>query len=145
MPFSLEGWIEVARSSETADEQLWFGVIDLSSIVDVADEDSERLFGLSKGCVCGEQTTDSLAAGRGVPANPSAQVRRALDEIAAFEAKFGSGEIGGYTYALWTEIRDYALKVSLEGSQWTLPFAFARILAEQFGAERVRFIVWFYW
>ena len=111
MPFSLEGWIEVARSPDTAEPHAWFGAVDLSAIVDVAYQDAERLFGLSKACVSGQKAVNSLAAGRGVPANPSAQVRRALDDIAAHEAKFGSGDMGGYTYALWAEIRDYALSV----------------------------------
>jgi hypothetical protein len=145
MPFTLEGWIEVARSPETGDEHAWFGTIDLSSIVDVADEDTERLFGLSKDCVSGQKSVDALAAGRGMPANPSAQVRRALDEIAEHEAKFGSGEMGGYTYALWAEIRECALTMPPEESQWTLPFAIARILEERFGADRVRFVIWFSW
>jgi len=42
MPFWLEGWIEVAWSYETADEHAWFGVVDLSSLVHVADQDTER-------------------------------------------------------------------------------------------------------
>jgi hypothetical protein len=145
MPFSLEGWIEVARSPDTSAEHAWFGVVDLSSIVDVGDEDSKRLFGLSKDGVSGQKEIAPLAAGRGVPANPSEQLRRALDDIAAYEAKFGSGEMGGYTYALWAEIRDHALAVPPNKSQWALPFAIARILGDRFGADRVRFVIWFNW
>ena len=44
MPFDIEGWIEVARSPDTADANAWFGVVRLSSLVDVADDDTERLF-----------------------------------------------------------------------------------------------------
>jgi hypothetical protein len=145
MPFWLEGWIEVARPSEAPDELSWFGVVDLGAIVDVADDDSERLFGLSKACISGEKSTASLASGRGTPPSPSAQVRRALGEIETHEAKFGNGEMGGFTWALWAEIRDCALTVVPDDSQWTLPFEFARALEERFGADRVRFVVWFNW
>ncbi|ADB15126.1 hypothetical protein Psta_0436 [Pirellula staleyi DSM 6068] len=145
MPFWIEGWIEVARLPETADEHAWSGVVNLGAIVDVADEDTEQIFGMSKGCVSGEKSVAAIAAARGVPANPSVQVRRALDEIEAHEAKFGTGEMGGYTWALWDEIRGYALKEPPEDSQWTLSFAFARTLEERFGADRVRFVVWFNW
>jgi hypothetical protein len=145
MPFTLEGWIEVARSPETADEHAWFGAVDLGAIVDVADEDTERLFGLSKACVSGEKAVDSLAAGRGLPPNPSAQARRALDEIAKHEAQFGSGEFGGYTHAMWAEIRHYALAMPLKDSQWALPFELARILETRFGSDRIRVILWYNW
>ena len=33
MPFWVEGWIEVARSPDTASARAWFGVVDLSSLV----------------------------------------------------------------------------------------------------------------
>ena len=117
MPFDIEGWIEVARSPDTSDAHAWFGVVRLSSLVDVADEDTERLFGLSKLCVSGKKSVDALAADRGVPPNPSAQVRREMEEIAAPEAKYGSGEVGGYTFAVWSEIRAVELTDPPKGSQ----------------------------
>ncbi len=70
MPFDIEGWIEVARNPDTTDTHAWFGIVRLSSLVDVADDDTERLFGLSKLCVTGKKSVDSVAAGRGVPQNP---------------------------------------------------------------------------
>ncbi len=145
MPFWIEGWIEVARLPETADEHAWFGVVDLGSLVDVADRDTERLFGLSKARVSGEKAADAVAPRRGIPPNPSAQVLAALETIATLEAKFGRGEIGGYTHATWAEIRNYELVEPPGESQWKLPFELARVLEEQFGANRVRFIVWFNW
>ncbi|HVL14736.1 MAG TPA: hypothetical protein VM529_19340 [Gemmata sp.] len=145
MPFDIEGWIEVARSPDTSDAHAWFGVVRLSSLVDVADEDTERLFGLSKLCVSGKKSVDALAADRGVPPNPSAQVRREMEEIAAHEAKYGSGEVGGCTFAVWSEIRAVELTDPPEESQWKLAFALARVLESVFGPERVRFVVWFRW
>lgn len=145
MPFDIEGWIEVARLPDTSDPHAWFGVVRLSSIVDVADADTERLFGLSKLCVSGKKSVDALAANRGVPTNPSAQVRRDLEEIAAHEAKNGPGEFGGHTFAAWSEIRAFELTDPPEGSQWKLAFALARALEAGFGRDRVRFVVWFNW
>lgn len=145
MSFWIEGWIEVARLPDTDGEYAWFGVVDLGSLIDVADADTERLFGLSKWCVTGKVSVDALAASRGMPLNPSEQVRRELDRIAAHEAIYGSGEFGGYTYAIWSEIRGYELTVPPEDSQWELAFALARVLEVQFGPDRVRFVVWFNW
>ncbi len=145
MSFDIEGWIEVARNPDTADAHAWFGVVRLSSLVDVADDDTERLFGLSKLCVTGKKSVDALAAGRGVPPNPSSQVSRELVDIAAHEINFGPGEVGGYTFALWSEIRAVELTDPPEGSQWKLAFALARVLEATFGPDRIRFIVWFCW
>jgi hypothetical protein len=142
MPFWVEGWIEVARLPDTAHKYAWFGVVNLGSLVDVADEDTERLFGLSKQCMTGEKSVDAFAASRGVPLNPSAQVRHELEEIAAHEAKYGPGEFGGYTHALWAEIQGIKLA---EASQLRLPFALAAAMAQQFGPHRVRFVLWFNW
>jgi hypothetical protein len=143
--FWIEGWIEVARSPDTADTHAWFGVVNLGSLVDVADEDTERLFGLSKLCVSGKKSVESVAADRGVPPNPSEQVRQELESITAHEAKYGPGECGGYTYAIWSEIRAFELTEPPEESQWKLAFALARVLEERFGPDRVRFVVWFNW
>ncbi len=59
--------------------------------------------------------------------------------------KYGPGEVGGYTFALWSEIRAVELTDSPEGSQWKLAFALARVLEATFGPDRVRFVVWFSW
>ena len=145
MSFDIGGWIEVARNPDTAYVNAWFGVVRLSSLVDVADDDTERLFGLSKPCVSGKKSVDALAAGRGMPRNPSAQVQREMVDIAAHELNYGPGEVGGYTYAVWSEIREVELTDPPEGSQWRLAFALARELEAVFGPGRVRFVVWFCW
>jgi hypothetical protein len=141
MPFEIEGWIEVARSPESA----WFGVVDLMLIVDIADADTERLFGLSRRYVTDEWEEEALAADRGVPPNPSSQVRKAMEEIAAHEAKYVPGEYGGYTHALWAEIRGYELVEKPGDSQLKLAFDLARVLEQRFGPDRVRFVVWYNW
>lgn len=145
MSFDIEGWIEVARNPDTADAHAWFGVVRLSSLVDVADDDTERLFGLSKRYRRGECEAASLAADRGVPPNPSAQVRRELEETAAHEDKYGPGEFGGYTFAVWSEIREYVLVEQEVEPQLGPAFDLARALERWYGADRVRFVVWFCW
>jgi hypothetical protein len=143
--FWVEGWIEIARSPDTADEHAWFGVVRLLSIVDVWDADTERLFGLSKRYLRGECEDEALAADRGVPPNPSSQVRQELEQIAAHEAKYGPGEFGGYTHALWIEIRGYELVEREIEPQLRVAFDLARVLEQRYGPECVRFVVWFNW
>jgi hypothetical protein len=144
MSFWIEGWIEIARCPDL-EKDAWFGVVDLSALIEAADQDSEALFGLSKTCVSKPETVNPIAARRGIPINPSAAVRHALEWIAALEKQYGAGEIGGYTYAMWSEIKGYKLVAPPEHSQWKLAFEFARILEQRFGADSIRFTVWFNW
>jgi hypothetical protein len=117
MSFWVEGWIEVSDSPEPAGIHAWSGVVNLGPLVDVADGDSERLFGLSKLCASGENVVEALAAKRGVPTNPSGSVRQDLDWIAAHESEHGPGDFGGYTHATWGEIRTFALTEAPRVSQ----------------------------
>ena len=107
--------------------------------------DSERLFGLSKACVSGDRTVESVAAGRGLPLNPSPQVQDEIAKIAAHDLQFGSGEIGGFTHAYWSEISGCPIDESLENSEWILPFALAKQLEKRFTLSQIRFVVWFNW
>jgi hypothetical protein len=141
----IEGWIEVARLPDLSDEYAWFGTINLSAIVDVADSDSELLFGISKACASGEINVQPLAADRGLPPNPSAELQHDLQTIATHEKQYGNGEIGGYTYASWAEIQHFSVALAPDNSQWALPFALAHLLEKQYGADRVRFVVWYNW
>ena len=94
MSFSIEGWVEVLRSKP--EEGLWFGVIDIGTLIDVGDEMSERIFGLSRAYVLGERRTIALAAGRGLPPNPSGAVSSSIEKITSHEKQFGADEYGGY-------------------------------------------------
>jgi hypothetical protein len=145
MPFCVEGWIEVARSPDAAAERAWVGVINLGALVDVADRTAEQLFGLSKECISGAKAVDALAAHRGIPANPSEQVRKAVDGVATHEAEFGQGEIRGFTYATWDEIRDCELLQGADSDQWRIVFDLVRALEKRFESDRIRFVVWFNW
>lgn len=143
--FEIDGWIEVAFNPDTADSHSWIGVVRLGSIIDMADDDTERLFGLSKPCVSGKKTVEALAADRGLPPNPSAQVQRELAEIAAHEVNFGPGEVGGYTFVVWSEIREYDFVEHEVEPQMKMAFDLARVLERRYAADRIRFVVWFCW
>jgi hypothetical protein len=146
MPFDVEGWIEVAYGRPDTPEGLrWFGVINLSTRMSSGDGDTERIFGLSKGYVTGERSTVAVAAARGVPPAPSRAVLDDLAQIAGHEAQYGPGEFGGYTHALWSELRELGLVESPPQSRCQLAFRIARGLEEEFGPERIRFVVWFCW
>ena len=146
MTFNIQGWIEISRWPDSGDEEpAWQGVLNLGSIVDVADSDSERLFGLSKSCVCGARVVDSIAAKRGLPSNPSPQVQDAIKRIRENEALHGEGESGGFTYVAWSEIRHYPIKESQLRSEWCIPFDFSRLLETRIPAQNIRFVVWFDW
>jgi hypothetical protein len=140
MPFFINGWIEVTRDCNAV-ECIWDGAIDLSCLVDVADEDSERLFGLAKG----SDGKNSVAANRGIPLNVSRAVRQELQDIAALDAEFGTGNFGGYTHATWEELRNYELAEPEGDSEWKLVFDLIRQLEQRFKPSGIRIIIWFNW
>lgn len=144
MPFDVEGWIEVAYPA-MSEGQTWVGVVNLSTLMTNWDRDTERIFGLSKAYVTGESSTVALAAARGLPPDPSRVVLGDLAQIAGHEAEYGPGEFGGYTHALWTELRDLELVESPPESRCGLAFRIARMLEERFRPDRIRFVVWFCW
>ncbi|MGC4030659.1 MAG: hypothetical protein QM754_02765 [Tepidisphaeraceae bacterium] len=146
MPFDIQGWIEFAYTVDLEDENAWFGAIDLETMGLVGDTISERLFNLSKACVAGEKCVTAVAAGRGVPANPSRRVSRDLEMIKAHNAQYGPGEYGGYTYASWPELKAVLFgDDELEESGWKLVFALANQLEQRVPASHIRFVVWFEW
>jgi hypothetical protein len=148
MPFWIEGWVEVTSLDDTTEEWAWQSLMTISPLVDVADEVSERLFGLSKKCVTGQSPVVPLFAGRGIPPNPSKEVQRDLEEIIELERKYGPGEIGGYTHATWREIKSTnILSVARPDSDWRLVFDLVQRIEQdyRFSDEKIRFIVWFNW
>lgn len=150
MPFWIEGWVEITvlDKTERDDESAWQGVINISPLIDVADIVSERLFGLSKQCVAGEKAVNSLAAERGLPDYPSAEVRRNIQEIRNYEESYGRGEFGGYTYATWREIKAVGFESNaLQQSDWNLLFDLMRRLEQDYrlSDSKIRIVVWFNW
>ena len=149
MPFWIEGWIEATRTDgPEQDEHSWSGVVQIGPLVDVADDVSEQLFGLSKRLVGSPEASRALAANRGIPPNPSAEVQAVVEEHAAHEAEHGPGEVGGYTYAMWSELSSMrAALPALSNSDWALVFDLADRLAAdpRLSPHRLRVVVWFNW
>ena len=149
MPMFIDGWIEITSDLSTAagNDYAWLGVVQLGNlIIDDADLVSERLFGLSKRAVT--EDLPGRFGRRGVPPNPSQEVRSALAELAAHEASFGKGEVGGYTYATWPEIASVPLSFAdLEDSRWAVALAVARTLLQhtKLPPDHLRFVVWYSW
>ena len=143
MPFWIEGWVEVARSTDLTDEHAWRGVVQLDNLIDVGDAVSERLFGLSNRCVAGEYPVESFAAHRGIPANPSSEVRHQLDWYAS---RGCADEIGGHTHTTWAELKTVRFsEQELEDSDWVLVFDLIKQLEQRFEATHIRFVVWYSW
>lgn len=147
MPFSIEGWVEVATPGSPIEEP-WHSLIRIGSLIDVGDEVSERLFGLSKRTVSGEVSVAAVAAGRGVPPNHSTAVRGDLAKLADHERQFGTGEVGGYTFMTWAEVKAAGIEPAvIKKSQWSLLFDLIRRLEEdtRFSDDRIRLVVWYNW
>lgn len=94
MTYDIYGWVEVAKSHDSAD--VWTVVLDLGEFVGCPDEFSASAFGLSK-------FVDRRYAAffeRAVPSDCSTKVRDELDAISSFEREEGN-DVGfhGYTYA----------------------------------------------
>ena len=146
----IHGWVEVTRFSgaEQEDEHAWTAAICLSGLVDVPDVVSERLFGLSKRYVNGEATAPAIAANRGLPPNPSGQVKIERDRILEFERKFGIGECGEYTFAEWREIKAVSFTdEERRGSDWHLVFELIGAIERdgRFSEDKIRIVAWYVW
>jgi hypothetical protein len=144
MPFWIEGWLEVRRAGEAT----WSGVVSIGPLVDGGDEISERLFGLSKHWRSSQSQIDAAVGDRGVPSDPSEELRAELAEHAAHVREFGPGELGGYTHATWSELADLPLDATtLAASDLKLVLDIARRLAddERFTKDGVRIVIWFNW
>ncbi|WP_437301047.1 hypothetical protein [Sorangium sp. So ce426] len=147
--FWIEGWVEVTRMLPfEEDEHAWQGVLRVLPLIDGADAISQRLFGLSRDVVAAGEPLGAVAARRGIPPNPSAQLRADLDRIAEHERRYGPGELGGTTYASWTELsafRDSCPEV--RSSDWATVFELMDRIAsdERFSSARLRLVVWYNW
>ncbi|HYQ02771.1 MAG TPA: hypothetical protein VER96_29070 [Polyangiaceae bacterium] len=90
----------------------------------------------------------AVAAGRGIPRDPSPELRCDLDRHASHEREFGPGELGGYTHATWDELAEHTAEVSeLDEGDWAVVFDIGKRLASdyRFGGKGVRIVVWYNW
>ena len=148
MPFWIEGWVEVSAIIAPEEDRAWRGAINLGTLVDAADRVSERLFGLSKRHASAEFRAGSPAKGRGLPTDPSLEVRRAIEAVAAHERRFGAGEFSGLTHATWREVKPAIVgDPEVAESDWSLVFDLVRRLERdrRFTEDRIRFVIWYNW
>lgn len=90
----------------------------------------------------------AVAANRGLPLNPSGEVKIARATIREFEHKLGSGEIGGYTFAGWGEIKAVPFTdQELRESNWDLVFGLIRQIEtdDRFSEDKIRIVAWYSW
>jgi len=147
--FWIEGWVEIAPSDKAGegDTHAWQGVMRVAPLVDVAGPISERLFGLSKAWVSGEDTTASVAARRGWPSSPSDELQHELERIQRHEVQYGPGEIGGCTHATWREMKAVESEPAMRASDWHLVFEILRCMEHdhRLADDRIRVVVWYNW
>jgi hypothetical protein len=148
--FWIQGWIEVTNyiDSEQDGKHAWMSLFNLGTLIDSSDHISEQLFGLSKRIISGEFESKSYFANRGLPSNPSSEVQIEISSIDKLEIKYGSGEFGAYTHALWSEIKSIKFdKEILDKSDWKLVFDLVdRIETDRrYFDNQIRFIVWYNW
>ncbi len=152
--FWIEGWVEVTYlfEAEQDDNYAWQGLINLSPLVD-NDDVAEQLFGLSKRCVASEYNIASLAAKRGLPPNISDLAKADLMARGIFDGK-PTGEIGGFTYATWHEIKNFPIdENTMRESDWQIVFDLVQLLEQRtnfesgrrYADDQIRFVVWYNW
>jgi hypothetical protein len=73
--------------------------------------------------------------------------RSAPGRIAAHEARFGSGEFGGLTFATWAELKQHSVVRREHGSDWRTVFNMLRAMENdyRFHASKIRLTVWYVW
>jgi hypothetical protein len=152
MPIDTGGWIEVSRlnESELTEEYAWQALLNVAAYIDIMDEVAEILFGYSKRILREEYQVTAIAKDRGLPTNPSDQVKAAIDRIQRLENEHGKGEFFGYTHVYLNEIKKINWQQwEIEGrdSDWFSLFILLDKLLEdgRFQAHKVRIVVWFNW
>ena len=134
MGIDVSGWVEVWDALAHA----WLAAIKVDSLVGRMPEIRAEVFGVQ----AASDSPPALAAGRGMPADASAEAQ----EIGAVEA----AGILGQSWALWSELAttpwgqgQYRTGEPL-GADWRMLFDLMKRLAESYGADRVRLVVWFW-
>jgi hypothetical protein len=147
MPYNIHGWVEASCVEPAAREGLsstWMPMLSLDVFSLGADAISHYLFGLSKFA-----DGSGLFVARGVPADCTAVVRRAVSDSAEFRSKHGEGDFG-HSHASLDEIRQAfgAPSAPVEpASEWHHALASVEfVLNRPFGVVPFcRLVVWANW
>lgn len=139
MGIDVSGWIEVERLPGS-DTHAWWGLIDLSKVIDCTDEVSHRCWGVVRAHErLPYRSAPAHAADRGLPVLLSEAAARELEDCAPY-----ANEMFGHTHATWAEMKTWAIpEAALADSGWATAFDFARVLERRFDATRIRMVVWF--
>ena len=90
------------------DQYAWAALLNLSGLIDGADEISEALFGFASPngalLVVNSNSRHLPTQGRGLPPNPAPQVRADLASLRELEQQFGPGEFRGVTHVYLDEV-----------------------------------------
>ena len=67
--------------------------------------------------------------------------------ISEHEQHYGEGEFGGYTHALWREIKASSVQETANQSDWSVVFDIVHRLEQdqRFSDDQIRFVVWYLW
>lgn len=147
MPLETNGWIEYSpylTLKERNEDHSWLTFMSIDSIVDHTDEITELLFGYSKRIIRQEFEIDSIAKDRGIPTNATELVKSEMERIKAFEKECGDGEIFGYTFIHYDEIRNVTQSIPKD-SPWQKLFKLIEVFKKIKGLEneQIRLVVWF--
>jgi len=151
MGMDICGWVEVTwRDANDRDwEWAWSGCIRLDPLLNRQDEVGWALFGFSK--VPLEQKHTPIASRRGLPSNPSDEVRRDMERIIVYENQHGPGDFGNYTWIDFDDVE--AIDWESMGvddatqSEWREVFEMIRLLrrADRFKGAAFRIVAWTNW
>jgi hypothetical protein len=137
---------------DRSEECAWSGVIRLNYLIDTADEVSEALFGLSKRALRGHDLGfRPVALARGIPTNPSDEVKGEMERIRKHEERFGGGEFTRFSHVYYDEIQTLdwpAFGVtSIESSDWALVFRLIEDIrtCDRFRKSACRIVSWSNW
>lgn len=127
------GWVEVHDPSSGEGVRFpewWSGVIRINDIVDRNYQAYGYFFDVRN------PFESSLAGGRGAPLMMS---QEALADAG------DSNDLAGVSWVLWSEIEasDWRTRPELEALGWGLLFSLMANLAEYYGGDRVRLVIWF--
>ena len=151
----IHGWVEVS-SLDIADRDephAWAGVIRLDYLIRWYDIVAVALFRFRAATrLRGDpELPEAVAKERGIPSNPSAEVRAELDAIKRHEERFAAGEFGGYTHVYWEEVENIEWQrfgAALDqGSPWFTVFEIVHTIkrSPDFANAGIRIVCWRSW
>lgn len=123
----MSGWVE-ARSTQHAYAG-WVPVVDIDIFASGQQSRMSQLFMELPGA-----SHPPIVPQRGLPADTSTLVRR---EAQASDTKWGE------TWCAWAELMPYA-RADVVGEEWLVLLSVMQSLADYYGADNVRLIVWYF-